>query len=352
MRQAGFTPRLRRVMRLTLLLLFLLGSSPARRRSGCCPGCHRPAPWWAPVAYQESGAGVAGRRHPPAGRERSPAPRRAGERGAGGTKRLLRPRLCSRRGLAPSPCRSPAPPPHRAARPGPADSLPRPHPAVSPPRHRLLLLPWLSQPPASSAAPRPPWRPCGRAGCYRRQQEGLAPRPPLSRGAHARCPVRSGAVPSRLTPTTAAPAGPPAPPSSAPRKHAAGESDVRPPAPPPAAGGPSSPSSGRSRRLCPPATPARPAATESHQSRPRRSAFDPRRGAAAAKAAGSTGGHTPVHTPVHTPAPSRRRRGALAAHKRAAPPRRPGLAGLRHGAQNRQHPSSAAPPNPCLWQEG
>ncbi|KAL9868156.1 uncharacterized protein GJ701_001291 [Geothlypis trichas] len=49
--------------------------------------------------------------------------------------------------------------------------------------------------------------------------------------------------------TTAAVAGPPAPPSSAPRKHAAGESDVWPPAPPPAAAGPSCPSPGRSRPL-------------------------------------------------------------------------------------------------------
>lgn len=61
--------------------------------------------------------------------------------------------------------------------------------------------------------------------------------------------------------------------------------------------------------------------------------------------------HPPPH-PLHTPAPCGQGRGAPAAHKRTAAPGHPTLAGLRHGAVNGQCPGSAAPPIPCVRQEG
>lgn len=63
----------------------------------------------------------------------------------------------------------------------------------------------------------------GTAARYRRREAGpLRPQP-----GHAACLRRPVPSPTRLTATAAAAQGPPAPPSSSPRKHAAGESDVR-----------------------------------------------------------------------------------------------------------------------------
>lgn len=51
--------------------------------------------------------------------------------------------------------------PAAQSRRSPAASLTALPPASPPPSRRSRLPPWLCQPPASSAAPRPPWRPCG-----------------------------------------------------------------------------------------------------------------------------------------------------------------------------------------------
>lgn len=173
-------------MRLKLLLLFLLGSSRARRRSGLSRSGLVTGTCGVP--------GVGGRcRRAPVPRARpgaQPGPRRAGERGAGGTKRLLRPRLCSRRGPAPSPCRSPAPPPHRAA---PLTTSP----ALTPlcPRHHTASSSYLSFPSLQLLQPLLILHGVctGEQGVTGSRRRG-SPRALPSAGAHTLA-VRSGPVP-------------------------------------------------------------------------------------------------------------------------------------------------------------
>lgn len=85
-----------------------------------------------------------------------PSPRRGqGARRERGAKRILR-------GFVRGGSRRRVPQPSPAVAPlRPAASLTALPPASPPPSRRSRLPPWLCQPPASSAAPRPPWRPCG-----------------------------------------------------------------------------------------------------------------------------------------------------------------------------------------------
>lgn len=283
------------------------------------------------------------------GRRRSPCRSEAsggepGTRRRDRTKRLLRPRLCSRRGTETSALQQP---PSAIARPQRLSSpgLTAPPISLSPPRRRRSrrhrLLPWLSQPPASSAALRPPWRPCGKAERYGRRGP---PRPFPSTGAHT-LDVLSRPVPTRLTATTAAVAEPPAPPSSSPRKHAAGESDVWPPAPPPP---PAASPSGRSERLRPPA-PGRPRLTP--QPPPEEWVCTPpgpagRSTRSGSRGPGNRGGagqrHRRAHPPPHPfSLPQAGRRGAFPSHKEVHRRDVCNLMFLWYKGLNAQYPGSA-----------
>lgn len=263
-----------------------------------------------------------------------------GARG-GGAKRLLRPRLCSRRGPAPSPAAAPLR--RRTARPGPAPLTA--FPALTPPspRHATASFSYLGFPSLQLLQPLLVLHGvCAGEQVLRAGGGGAGPAPSPRPGRTRRCPLRARPASHRQLPrrghrrrhlqlhvntrpgkvTCARPLLLPPPPGPPPRARPLS-------APPPARLPPSPGGAGL--------TPARPPAAESRRSHPRRSGFEPRKAAAgrgqrARTARWAHPPHTPSHplSPPHTP-PCGHGRGVPAAHKGAAPPRGPALTGLWTG---------------------